>query len=148
MTRPCFSRPLRACSLALLVATLLGADGPCGASEGEGEGEEGEGEISYIFPCGDGSQIGPMDPNCADDADCAIVVVQVDACGSVRVNGVGASGLGLWQQQAQTCSASWADDGCEPALPLADDGSTNLDPNAAVVHCAGVNDATCETTFE
>ena len=136
---------IRACSI-VVVTLLVGCgddDGPApmpdagfDAGPMQDAGSADAGDI-VCLPSGV-DRFRSFDRGCTTAADCAVVVLQVDCCGSLLATGINSAGVADFEAAAMECAAMYPDCDCPAMQPRADDGSNGADPTAATVQCMGM----------
>jgi hypothetical protein len=79
-----------------------------------------------------------VDKTCTVDADCALVLDQLDCCGSMAALGIDADDVDAFNQQEAACAALFPGCGCAPMPTIAEDGKSAEDGELVVRCTAGV----------
>jgi len=76
-----------------------------------------------------------FDRSCAEPADCALVLHQVDCCGSLAALGISDDAAKLFSDAEAECMLQYPQCDCAAQPTVADDGSSTPDTNSIEVSC-------------
>lgn len=86
--------------------------------------------------CGGDMQVFPeFDRSCAVTMDCALVLHQIDCCGSLAALGISADAAKLFAEAESVCAMQYPQCDCLSKPTVADDGNSSPDNNAIAVSC-------------
>ena len=78
-----------------------------------------------------------FDDACAADADCVLVLHQINCCGSTHAWGIATTALAAFQAAEAICESQYPPCDCAAFPPVADDGGSSWDMNGYKVACVG-----------
>ena len=76
-----------------------------------------------------------FDRSCAVTIDCALVLHQIDCCGSLAALGISADAAKLFAEAEAVCAMQYPQCDCLAKPTVADDGNSSPDNNAIAVSC-------------
>lgn len=76
------------------------------------------------------------DRTCVLDAECSLLNVQVDCCGSEIARGAASTAVPAAEQAERICAAQWPSCRCLAKDPVADDGKPFSSGTAVKLRCA------------
>jgi hypothetical protein len=84
---------------------------------------------------GDMPSFPEFDRSCAVAMDCALVLHQIDCCGSLAALGISADAARLFAEAEAVCAMQYPQCDCLAKPTVADDGNSSPDNNAIAVSC-------------
>lgn len=115
--------------------TLTGSTGATGTG-GDSTGATGGTTGDPAIVCGGDMPVFPeFDRSCAATSDCALVLHQLDCCGSLAALGISADVARLFAAAEAVCRLQYPECDCAPKPTVADDGNSSPDTDAIAVTC-------------